>query len=563
MKYESELIKEIVDSRGHDKSSLHYQSECVETWIEEAKGAYPKLCDYETEWLYYISVLDDTGGSEKPDPKPDPEPDPEPEPEEPPIGQFPYVALTDVTKATVDNVVPYAYKTANLKGLTLVNIKGEETNEVPMAGYSKHDFLIPLVKKDTDYLIKYNTTLSGGVLAVGFLNDSTSWSNNIEKQPNIGIVRLNSSKSPNYFRIVAGQGQTVSINNLMIVEYQEGMENWDIPYFEGMQSVQMPVLTTMGKNLIGKINKKPIFTWAKSYEWENDVLKLTLNDGGYNAVRFPIKLPKGIYYLSATHNGLAIGFRATNDDASPLVNPITITEDEEVIVEFMGNDGTVKENVIVEFSNIQVEEGSNATTYEPLQSNILTVNEDIELKSFEDLRDELNLLTGEMTQRVEKIVLDGSEDGWTYNNKGSATAICYIEKYFTTPPTNAITNYFSLIENRPGVFWNAGQDYEMFCVNDASLAFRIEKTKLKTLDSNGIKEWLSQNNLIIQYELATPIIKTVELTVVNQDGENVSLKPIEGTMHLSTSSYTIPPLFSGEIPVEAITQNLASFIEEE
>lgn len=34
MKYKSELIKEIVDSRGHKKSSLHYESECVESWIE-------------------------------------------------------------------------------------------------------------------------------------------------------------------------------------------------------------------------------------------------------------------------------------------------------------------------------------------------------------------------------------------------------------------------------------------------------------------------------------------------------------------------------------------------
>lgn len=36
MKYESEIIKEIVDTRGHKLSSLHYQSECVEKWIEEA-----------------------------------------------------------------------------------------------------------------------------------------------------------------------------------------------------------------------------------------------------------------------------------------------------------------------------------------------------------------------------------------------------------------------------------------------------------------------------------------------------------------------------------------------
>ena len=35
----------------------------------------------------------------------------------------------------------------------------------------------------------------------------------------------------------------------MVIEYKDGMENWDIPYFEGMQSVKMPVLCTTGKNL--------------------------------------------------------------------------------------------------------------------------------------------------------------------------------------------------------------------------------------------------------------------------------------------------------------------------
>ena len=339
MKYQSELIKEIVDSRGHKKSSIHYQSECVETRIEEVKGAYPKLCDYESEWLNYISILDDTGGSEEP---------------EPPVGKFPYIALIDVTEATVDNVVPYEYKSAILKGLTLVNVKGEETNEVPMDGYSKYDFLIPLVKKNTDYLIKYNTTLSDGVLALGFLNNSTSWSNNLEGQPNIGLIRLNSGKNPNYFRIVAGQRQTVSINNIMIIEYQEGMENWSIPYFEGMQSVKMPVLTT------------------------------------------------------------------TNEDGT--------------------------------------------------ETNILSTPSDLELRGIGDVQDELDLLTGKLTQRID-------EDG----------------------------------------------------------------------------EVLTQE-----------VVKTVDLTVVNQDGESLTrIKPIEGAMRLSTSGDTIPPLFSGEIPVEAITQNLSSFIEEE
>ena len=92
MKYESEIINDILEQRGHEMSTLHYESECIEAWINEVKGAYPKLCDYESEWLNYIM--------------------------ENPIGEFPYETITDVTDATVNNVVPLAYKSAILKGNT-------------------------------------------------------------------------------------------------------------------------------------------------------------------------------------------------------------------------------------------------------------------------------------------------------------------------------------------------------------------------------------------------------------------------------------------------------------
>ena len=55
MKYQSEIIKEIIDTGGHKKSSLHYESECIESWVDEHKGSYPKLCDYQSEWLSYIN----------------------------------------------------------------------------------------------------------------------------------------------------------------------------------------------------------------------------------------------------------------------------------------------------------------------------------------------------------------------------------------------------------------------------------------------------------------------------------------------------------------------------
>ena len=117
---------------------------------------------------------------------------------------------------------------------------------------------------------------------------------------------------------------------------------------------------------------------------------------------------------------------------------------------------------------ITSDNSATTTAYEPFKSSILTVNEEVELRSNANVYDELDCLTGKLTKRI-------GEDGVV---------------------------------------------------------------------------------------LSQEVVKTVELTVVNQDGENVSLRPIEGTMHLTTSSETINPLFSGEIPVEAITQNLASFIEE-
>ena len=54
MKYKSELINEILEKKGHEVPNLHYQSECIESWIDDYKGLYPKLCDYESEWLNYI-----------------------------------------------------------------------------------------------------------------------------------------------------------------------------------------------------------------------------------------------------------------------------------------------------------------------------------------------------------------------------------------------------------------------------------------------------------------------------------------------------------------------------
>ena len=468
MKYESELIKEIVDTRGHETPLLHYESECIESWIDEAKGAYPKLADYRGEWLNYIV--------------------------ENPLGEFPYITLSDVTDATVDNVVPYAYKSAILTGNTLVN-DIDLTNRILTSGNTiTSDGYITInansefsnafvgykkIKSNTKYLcivdIKeftangdFNLTGTNSQSIFNFHTSIPSKTLGIEKF--IFTTRESIDESVNiysfrsYLNSLSTEGYIKY--RLMMIEYQDGMENWDIPYFEGMQSVKMPVLTTTGKNLFdGRLEDGYIGSDGTNVGWTNYKRSVNL-----------IKInPKLKYTISKNSSHIGGTFGIFQYDCnnqfistyyiSSTANVQTFTFDERanyIRIACVNN-----AQFPIEF--VQVEEGSTATSYEPFKTNILTVNEDVTLRSNGDVYDELNLLTGRLTQRID------------------------------------------------------------------------------------------ENNEV----LAQEVVKTVDLSITDQDGNTLSkIKPIEGTMHLATSSDTLKPTFSGEIPVEATTQNLASFIVE-
>ena len=430
MKYQSEIIHEILEQRGHGKSSLHYQSECIETWLEEVKGSYPKLTEYQAEWLNYML--------------------------ENPLGEFPYVALIDVTGATVNNVVPYAYKSAILKGQTLVNIVHEDiymdTVKLRSANYTLNG-----VKPNTNYLVKYTVGGTvGGRLALGFLG-STTWSSNLENQERSGTIILNSGLAPIYFRIIGVPGVDSFTNDdvqVNIIEYQQGMENWDISYFEGMQSVKMPVLYTIGSNIFDSSKVKDLdSTWKEPFEPTTQLIRCN---------------PNTKYYYNAKSFDHIILY----DENKNNISTITVWHTEGIKsfttssnCFFLGF--TARKNA---FDSINEHFISTNNYYEPYKSNILTVNENVTLRSNGNVYDELDLLTGKLTQHIDE---DGSV-------------------------------------------------------------------------------------------LTQEVVKTVELSITDESGNKIEhFKPIEGTMHIQTDGEPIKPTVSMEIPVEAIAQNLASFIGEE
>lgn len=176
-------------------------------------------------------------------------------------------------------------------------------------------------------------------------------------------------------------------------------------------SVRMPVLTTTGKNLFDGdyvLNDGRGRVSIVDYEG-----RTCFSITGYEP--WHIKLPSITKFKSNTitlsfeHTGSVRIFGIKEDGSvtrlSELFNTTgdfvrskyTLTVSDDYV------DYAIGENIAyIDLNSIQVEYGTRPTIYEPYKTNILTVNEDITLRSNGSVYDELDLLTGELTQRIDE-----------------------------------------------------------------------------------------------------------------------------------------------------------------
>ena len=451
---------------------------------------------------------------------------------------------------TIDNTVQGNIKSAILKGNTLVNCINQkdftpiyatrvETDNgyvYTQNGYNNSTridlnyTLNPLLSNDKYYLISFRLKINKQ-RALDIVTDGTGYEGySVRFSENTDIFikakikfASNGTRLRIYMRCVNDldyTDDTFEIRELMLIEYQEGMENWDIPYFEGMQSVKMPVLNTTGKNLM------PI----------NSVIPKLWSDNILNHKICDLKLkPNTSYTFSNKFDGVSNTIRTRiYDDNNTVLSEVwgnqyrtftTNTSENYWVLAYDFGNGNI-------IDDIQIEEGTLKTTYEPYKSNILTVNEEVELRGFGDVQDELNLETGELTQRIKEVILDGDEN-WTYNPNGLTNTYDY---YYSTNKKNH--DYITVIPKVKMEEDKFGIVTTLYSNN--SVAIRIEKDKLSSLSFN---QWLSQNPITIQYQLGTPVIKTVDLTVQNQDGSTIPhIQTQQGITHVSTSSDGLTPV---------------------
>lgn len=441
------------------------------------------------------------------------------------------------------NVMDGHVKSAILKGQTLVNLAIDNSVEFTTNDSWKHTQIKGKMLSTTkNYLVKFNSSQDyRGYVHLRDLSTNTYITDSILKNFKKGsnVVLLSEflrndleSFSNIIITFYADNNATapLTITNIMLIEYQDGMENWGIPYFEGMQSVKLPVLTTTGKNLFDKEafyndwkSKEETYMYKETVDGE-EVLKVnSMNLLFADNKGFKISVKKGV--------PLTMSFKCkkagTSDTKAIFSVRFSDTAFKDIgkcdSYEWIQSSGTFtptrdyisvcsayEKDDYYYVKDIQLEYDTQLTTYEPYKSNILTVNEDIELRGIGEVKDELNCLTGEVTERIGEVVLDGKND---------------VKILISSASSNypSITRFWLRDGELSNLLLHSGErimcdklpvradgDYEKITASNG-FDIHITTSKLSEETVEAFKEYLSQNPITVQYPLNVASVKTVDL----------------------------------------------------
>lgn len=480
------------------------------------------------------------------------------------IGEFNYLDY-EGQHITANNSIEGHTKSAILKGCTLVNLCQDLENEISTTTGMYLTEEIP-VKTNAKYMVVAKVKSSNPLSSVqysSFFRVDNSTTGYILGGINGDITTDYTTKS---FTFDTGNATTLKINlrnaysdwglteniayakEVMLIEYQEGMENWDIPYFTGMQSVRMPVLTTTGKNLFdGEVEGGSFDNWGNKTDSYNSKRSINLIEVKPNT-KYKIVKPFADWHS-------IIGFKE-NDFSKPINDSIgshaVIDSNTSQIQEFTTSPTTKFLALVcvnsIDISQTMIVAGSETNyTFEPHKSNILSTPSDLELRGIGDAQDTLDLNTGEMTQRIESFILDG------INHKLTKTAYEAGRRRFDTDITNLkiigngwvktelVATSDKLI---PCDFYTAVKTMSPCLIAWKNmLAITLEDESIDTVDKAN--NYLQNNPIEIQYVLDTPVHKTVDLS------DNV-VYSYNGTTHYSCSSEegSLVPTLSVKVPTD-------------
>ena len=202
-----------------------------------------------------------------------------------------------------------------------------------------------------------------------------------------------------------------------------------------------------------------------------------------------------------------------------------------------------------DFLKTQLEEGTQATEYEPYYGSTKTVYLNSPLLN----GDELLTKDGKLYHyhKMGKVVLDGSED-WLYNTSNDTIIrFCYKPSMTCKQYAYDISDKFPSNGDRVDI-------ETIFQYENEGIIIGISKSKLSTTDVTGFKQWLSENPTTVVYELASPYYE--EISSIEDMRFNIaSTSTIEYQSNVPMANTQFLP-YRNELPLlESSTQYRVTF----
>ena len=465
-----------------------------------------------------------------------------------------------------DNVMNGAYEDVVLKGRSLVNvIQGSSKDKVTLDSENATAYPV-VIKPNTKYSIIAHKDCNYQTDNLIYTFDLGGATTTCSVNDTITTVTTPSTLAHQELRV---EGQGLAISSVRVIE---GEVTQDLPYFEGICDVKSPMVKNVGKNLfdidgewvrsaygfntVSQSKENQVYTKIGANEfkietgsrYENgfgqyiDVqgleevrIKATFND-------FDTKSPSRIMgarlnkdesldesITNANHEHYRRGnfAKQAKDGVIDMVVP---TNGYSTL--FVNFSGSWKNNELGNhiFTVKDVYVGANED-YEPYQSNTTTFTSNdgktIVLRSLPNgVCDTLNVETGEYVQRIGDYTVNGTETSWfTYidttgvNNNYLNQTSCAFGIYLTGKAKgNGIL--CDKLPTRSIGWWDDNHTGEGICGidNDNRIFLRVknEKTGVLYTDNTSIalekvKTYLASNPVTVQYELATPIVKQVNV----------------------------------------------------
>lgn len=441
----------------------------------------------------------------------------------------------------VDNTASYRpnqYQRLLLSATTNPNEVKFNYNGTYCFGYIEINGIDGTLPYSISFNIKENTTNYTPAIIV----DTTNSTN----QKLVIIINGNnkgtSTSSSNYFILT-----NIQVENGSTSTQYEPYTNGASPNPDYPQNIQV----VSGDNTI-KVEGKNLFDNSKAQigkAWNNA-------SNSARAIVITKVEPNTTYYISylnksAVDDILWFDRENENDDTwisgiIAITQPLAITTKSNV--HYIGIQFN-KANITQEDINkvgIQIEQGSQATTYEAYKGQTYEVNlGSIELCKIGDYKDYIHK-DGTKWYKHEAIfkkVFNGNES-WNSPNQNQFNTNIEVKSQINTTISNTYCNNFMGIKafSTNAAFYQYVKNNELdnvICLHTNTTGLRVYTTLYATIED--FKTWLSTHNTIVYYVLATPTdTQITDTTLVNQL-EALYQAQIHSTTHINTETSNLLP----------------------